>query len=72
MSNKLRSSRDQMLMVHAQGAFLVFEGDQIEPASTTFAEWLSVEHDRKGGQLGVIIYSNGKVCVISIQVRHVW
>ena len=59
-------------MVHGQGAFLVFEEDQIQPASTAFAKWLSVEHDRRGAQLGVITYSEGKVCVISIQVRHVW
>ena len=72
MSNKLRSLRDQDLMVHGQGTFLGFEGDQIELASTAFAEWLSVEHDRKGAQLGVITYSNGKVCVISIHVPHVW
>jgi hypothetical protein len=55
-------------MVHAQGAFLVFEGDQIEPAYTAFSKWLSDEHDRKGAQMGVITYSNGKVCVRSIRV----
>jgi N-acetylglucosamine kinase-like BadF-type ATPase len=55
-------------MVHAQAAFLVFEGDQVEPAYTTFAKWLSVEHDRKGAQMGAIAYSNGIVCFISISV----
>ena len=50
-----------VLMAHDQGALLVFEGDQIEPAYTAFAEWLSVGHDRKGSQLGAIAYSNGTV-----------
>ena len=48
-------------MVHAQGALLAFEGDQIELAYTAFAEWLSVSHDRKASQLGAITYSNGTV-----------
>ena len=55
-------------MVHAQGALLAFEGDQIEPAYTAFSKWLSVDHDRKGAQLGGAAYSNGTVGFISIQV----
>ena len=50
-----------VLKAHAQAALLAFEGDQIEPAYTAFAEWLSVGHDRKGSQLGAIAYSNGTV-----------
>ena len=50
-----------VLMAHVQGALLAFEGGQIEPAYTAFAEWLSVDHDRKGSQLGAIAYSNGTV-----------
>ena len=48
-------------MVHTQAALLAFGGDQIEPAYTAFAKWLSVDHDRKGTQLGAIAYSNGTV-----------
>ena len=48
-------------MVHTQAALLAFGGDQIEPAYTAFAKWLSVNHDRKGTQLGAIAYSNGTV-----------
>jgi hypothetical protein len=48
-------------MVYAQAALLAFEGDQIELAYTTFSKWLSVEHDRKGAQMGSITYSNGAV-----------
>ena len=44
----------------------------MEPAYTTFATWLSIEHDRKGTQLGAIAYSNGTVSCIRIQVRHGW
>lgn len=43
------------------GAVLDFKGDQIKLAYTTFAKWLSVEHDAKGSQLGAIIYSNATV-----------
>ncbi|KAI0301749.1 hypothetical protein B0F90DRAFT_1816959 [Multifurca ochricompacta] len=43
------------------GAVLGFEGDQIEPAYTAFADFLSKEHDHKGSQLGEITYSNGTV-----------
>ena len=48
-------------MAHAQAALLVFEGDQIERAYTAIAKWLSVEHDRKGAQMGAIAYGNGSV-----------
>ncbi|KAH9173911.1 hypothetical protein EDB89DRAFT_1904863 [Lactarius sanguifluus] len=48
-----------VLIAHAQGALLAFSGDQIKPVYTTFAKWLSVEHDRKGAHLGAIAYSNG-------------
>ncbi|KAH8988141.1 hypothetical protein EDB86DRAFT_2832008 [Lactarius hatsudake] len=41
------------------GSLLAFSGDQIKPAFTAFAKWLSVEHDRKGAHLGAIAYSNG-------------
>ena len=58
-------------MVHAQGALLAFEGDQIEPAYTAFSKWLSVDHDRKGAQMGSITYSNGTVSFVSIQLRIV-
>jgi hypothetical protein len=51
--------------VHAQGALLAFEGEQIEPAYTAFAEWLSGDHDRKGAQLGAVTYSNGTVCFVN-------
>ena len=54
--------------MHAQGAVLAFTGDQIEPAYTAFANWLSVSHDRKGGQLGAIAYTNGAVSFIGIHV----
>ena len=47
--------------MRAQAALLAFGGDQIEPAYTAFAKWLSVDHDRKGTQLGAIAYSNGAV-----------
>jgi hypothetical protein len=47
-------------MVHSQGALLAYEGDQIEPACTTLAKWLSVDHDRKGSQLGAIAYSKAR------------
>ncbi len=57
--------------MHVQGAVLDFEGDQIEPAYTAFAKWLSIDHDRKGAQMGAITYSNGAVSFISIQVRLV-
>ncbi|KAI9439635.1 FAD dependent oxidoreductase [Lactarius indigo] len=43
------------------GALLVFQGDQIKPAYTAFAEWLSVDHDRKGAQLGAVAYSDGAI-----------
>ncbi|KAI9449075.1 hypothetical protein BJY52DRAFT_1227991 [Lactarius psammicola] len=46
--------------LHAQGAVLVFERDQIESAYTAFAKWLSVYHDRRGALMGAITYSNGK------------
>jgi hypothetical protein len=58
-------------MVHAQGALLAFEGDQIEPAYTAFSKWLSVDHDRKGAQTGSITYSNGAVSSISIHLQPV-
>ncbi|KAI9450104.1 hypothetical protein BJY52DRAFT_1419706 [Lactarius psammicola] len=48
-------------VLHAQGAVLVFEGDQIESAYTAFAKWLSVYHDSKSAPMGAITYSNGKV-----------
>ena len=54
-------------MVYSQGALLSYEGDQIEPAYTAFSNWLSVDHDPKGAQLGGAAYSNGTVCCISIQ-----
>ena len=54
-------------MARAQGAVLDFEGYQIKPAYTAFAKWLSVEHDRKGAQMGAIVYGNGKVGFLSIQ-----
>jgi hypothetical protein len=56
----LRSLWDHVLMVHSQGALLPYEGDQIEPACTTLAKWLSVDHDRKGSQLGAIAYSKAR------------
>jgi len=43
------------------GALLAFKGDQIEPAYTAFSKWTSIDHDRKGEQLGSITYSNGTV-----------
>ncbi|KAH9038637.1 FAD-binding domain-containing protein [Lactarius deliciosus] len=43
------------------GAVLDFKGDQIEPAYTAFANWLSVDHDHKGAQMGAITYSKGTV-----------
>ena len=55
-------------MMNAQGAFLAFERDQMEPAYTAFSNWLSVEHDRKASQLGFADYTNGTVCFIGIQV----
>jgi hypothetical protein len=61
MPLKLRSLRDHILMAHVQGATLTFEGDQIEPAYTTFSQWLSVDHDRKSGQTAQLIYNNGMV-----------
>jgi hypothetical protein len=54
-------------MAHVQGATLVFEGEQIEPAYAAFSQWLSVDHDRKGGQFGHIIYGNGRVSSINLQ-----
>jgi hypothetical protein len=53
-------------MVHAQGALLAFEGEQIEPAYTAFAEWLSEDHDHKGAQLGSVTYGNGAVCFVNL------
>ena len=54
-------------MAHTQSAALVFTGDQIELAYTALANWISVDHDRKGAQLGNIAYTNGTVSFISIQ-----
>jgi len=42
-------------------AILTFEGDQIDPAYEALSKWTSVEHDRKGVQLGFINYEDGKV-----------
>jgi len=42
-------------------ALLAFEGDQIEPAYEALSEWTSVEHDRKGMQIGIINYDGGEV-----------
>ncbi|KAN0139139.1 FAD-binding domain containing protein [Lactarius tabidus] len=42
-------------------ALLAFEGDQIEPAYTALSKWTTVEHDRKGVQIGSITYRNGKI-----------
>jgi hypothetical protein len=57
--------------VHAQGALLAFEGEQVEPAYNTFSEWLSGDHDRKGAQLGSVTYSNGAVCFVNLQAGAV-
>ncbi|KAH9052689.1 FAD-binding domain-containing protein [Lactarius vividus] len=43
------------------GAVLNFKGDQIEPAYTAFAKWLSVDHDPRAAQMGAITYSKGTV-----------
>ncbi|KAI0251538.1 FAD-binding domain-containing protein [Lactifluus subvellereus] len=43
------------------GTVLSFAGNQIEPAYTAFADFLSREHDHKGAQLGQISYDNGTV-----------
>ena len=58
-------------MMYIQGALLAFEGDQIQPAYTAFSKWLSVDHDRKGTQMGSISYSNGAVSSIGMQPRLV-
>ncbi|KAI0301762.1 FAD-binding domain-containing protein [Multifurca ochricompacta] len=44
-------------------AVLGFAGDQIEPAYTALADFLSKDHDHKATQLGAITYSNGTVAL---------
>jgi len=39
-------------------ALVAYEGDQIEPAIITSSKFFSVEHDRRGVQIGGINYSN--------------
>ena len=44
-----------------QGATLTFAGNLINGAITSFAKFVSQEHDRKAAQLGQFVYSNGSV-----------